>query len=170
MDLQDDITLHFGPNLRYLRKKYNQSQEQLGNLLGLSRGQVASYENGGIVPPVAKILRIAQHFSVAVEALVSLPLSAGGLPSIAATHLAQAVPPLPAHLAAMQVSVRNSGLPAPIAWQKLGARQQKTCYAQLWELAWKLEEANTAQTSTIKELMHQKEVVQTVLNQLRAIK
>jgi len=51
-------------NIRFLRKRKKLSQEELGQLTGLNRGNIASYENGSAEPKICNMLKLAEFFSI----------------------------------------------------------------------------------------------------------
>jgi transcriptional regulator with XRE-family HTH domain len=58
------IFLH--QNIRFLRKQLKLSQEELGNRVGLNRGNIASYENGSAEPKICNLLKISNLFGVSI--------------------------------------------------------------------------------------------------------
>lgn len=62
-----------GMNLKYLRKKYGYSQEDLAERLGVSRQSVAKWENEEALPDVEKCVTMAQIFETTVEMLLVCP-------------------------------------------------------------------------------------------------
>jgi len=59
-----------GMNLKYLRKKYGYSQEDLAERLEVSRQSVAKWENEESLPDVEKCVTMAQIFETTVEMLL----------------------------------------------------------------------------------------------------
>lgn len=53
-----------------LRTNANLSQEQFANLFGVSQQSVQKWENGDSVPELSKIVKIAKHFGVSLDALI----------------------------------------------------------------------------------------------------
>ena len=51
-------------NIRFLRKRKKLSQEELGQLTGLNRGNIASYENGSAEPKICNMLKMAEFFGI----------------------------------------------------------------------------------------------------------
>lgn len=62
-----------GMNLKYLRKKYGYSQEDLAEKLEVSRQSVAKWENEESLPDVEKCVTMAQIFETTVEMLLVCP-------------------------------------------------------------------------------------------------
>lgn len=60
----------FAANLKYLRNKRGVSQQALANEFGLSRGQVASYEDGRAEPNLNTLMMIASYFKIPIDALI----------------------------------------------------------------------------------------------------
>lgn len=66
----------FSNNLRYLRKKFNMSQEDLANKLGYkSFTTIQKWESGVSEPSVSTVKQIAQIFSVSMDAITNDNLS-----------------------------------------------------------------------------------------------
>lgn len=63
-----------GMNLKYLRKKYRYSQEDIAEKLMVSRQSVAKWENGETLPDVFKCAELAKLFEVSVEMLLMCSL------------------------------------------------------------------------------------------------
>lgn len=66
----------FSNNLRYLRKKFNMSQEDLANKLGYkSFTTIQKWESGVSEPSVSIVKQIAQIFGVSMDAITNDNLS-----------------------------------------------------------------------------------------------
>jgi transcriptional regulator with XRE-family HTH domain len=76
-DLRPPMPMYAG-NLRYLRKKHDMSQDDIGNLLGVSQRCVSKYENGEAEPSFEKLMKIADFFGISLDKLLKQDLSAGG--------------------------------------------------------------------------------------------
>lgn len=57
-------------NLKYLRKKYHYSQEDIAEKIGVTRQSVAKWENGESLPDVYKCAELAHLFETSVEMLL----------------------------------------------------------------------------------------------------
>lgn len=57
-------------NLKYLRKKYHYSQEDIAEKIGVTRQSVAKWENGDSLPDVYKCAELAHLFETSVEMLL----------------------------------------------------------------------------------------------------
>jgi len=53
--------------VRHLREQQGQSQQQLGDSLGVSRQTVNSIENGRYDPSLPLAFKIARHFKLTIE-------------------------------------------------------------------------------------------------------
>ncbi len=71
---------YLADNIRYLRKKLGWSQEKLAEMLGLNRGNIASYEKGTAEPRLENLMKMMQLFKVELIDLVEIDLS--GMESI----------------------------------------------------------------------------------------
>ena len=58
-----------GIRIRELRKKKNLTQNQLADLLYISRSAIMKYETGRQLPPIDRIYDIAEIFNVSVDYL-----------------------------------------------------------------------------------------------------
>lgn len=67
---------YFGYNLRYLRKCYNLTQEQLAKISGKSYRAVSRWESGIHEPSDAVVQKFADHFGLAPADLMYKPLDA----------------------------------------------------------------------------------------------
>ncbi len=67
--------LFFNINLKFLRMRLKQSQQQLSDNLGIKRSQLASYELGHTTPPVEPLLRMANYFKMTMDTLLTIDLS-----------------------------------------------------------------------------------------------
>ncbi len=63
--------MSFSENLIELRKLNNYSQEELADLIGVSRQTLSKYETGESLPDIEKCRQLAEVFSVTVDDLVS---------------------------------------------------------------------------------------------------
>ena len=61
----------FGENLIELRKLHNMSQEELAELIGISRQTLSKYETGESLPDIDKCVALANVFGVSVDDLVN---------------------------------------------------------------------------------------------------
>lgn len=64
----------FGENLKKLRKNAGLSQEQLGDILGISKSTIGMYEQGKRMPNTNTVLKeLASYFDVTLDYLVGYP-------------------------------------------------------------------------------------------------
>ena len=63
--------MSFAENLTELRKYHNFSQEELAEMIGVSRQTLSKYETGESLPDIEKCKLLADVFSVSVDDLVS---------------------------------------------------------------------------------------------------
>lgn len=71
MDQQQELSnLYLSNNIRHLRKMAKMSQEDFSKLVGLNRGNIASYENGTAEPKIHSLVKIANQFKVDMVDLV----------------------------------------------------------------------------------------------------
>ena len=62
--------MNFGENLQSIRKKNHMSQEDLAELLGVSRQAVSKWELGEGYPEVDKLLVLSQRLNVSLDSLL----------------------------------------------------------------------------------------------------
>ena len=63
--------MSFAENLTELRKYHNFSQEELAEMIGVSRQTLSKYETGESLPDIEKSKLLADVFSVSVDDLIS---------------------------------------------------------------------------------------------------
>lgn len=61
-----------GNNLRFLRRKHDLTQEELGSALGVTRHTIMALESRRYEPSIALALAIAQFFKIPVEGIFFL--------------------------------------------------------------------------------------------------
>lgn len=64
--------MHFADNLKALRKDWNLSQEDLAEVIGVTRQSISKWEVGDGYPDVEKLLFIAKHFNISLDWLMGL--------------------------------------------------------------------------------------------------
>lgn len=62
-------------NLKILRNKYNISQQQLANVVGVSQQSINKYENHNIEPDIETLKAIATFFNTTIDYLVGFDKS-----------------------------------------------------------------------------------------------
>ncbi len=93
--------MSFAENLIELRKYHNYSQEELAEMIGVSRQTMSKYETGESLPDIEKCRQLANAFGVTVDDLISY--ERGG-----AANLGMGVPPKGKHIFGM-VKVGDKG-------------------------------------------------------------
>jgi transcriptional regulator with XRE-family HTH domain len=87
--------MYFAKNLRFLRRRAELSQAELGDKLATDYNTISRYENGKSTPKLEALTKLAQVFGVSMEALRNEDL----------TH--QAALPPPRELAAVQTEAKH---------------------------------------------------------------
>ena len=64
-----------GNNIRNCRELFGESQEELAEILGISKQAVSAYELGNTFPKKDNVFKIAQHFMVTADELMYTNLS-----------------------------------------------------------------------------------------------
>lgn len=59
--------MNFGKRLRELRKTMNLNQEQLGEIVNVSKSTVSKYELNTLQPSLETLLLISQYFNVSID-------------------------------------------------------------------------------------------------------
>lgn len=59
-------------HLKILRKELGKTQEELGEIFGLSGASITGYETGKRFPDMETIIKMAQYFNVSVDYLLDL--------------------------------------------------------------------------------------------------
>jgi transcriptional regulator with XRE-family HTH domain len=68
--------LFWADNLRFLRTRKKNSQDELAGVLGITRAKLNSHENGlSKNPPLEDLIKIADHFRIAVDTLLKVNLA-----------------------------------------------------------------------------------------------
>lgn len=56
--------------LKELRRKFNVSQQQLADVIGVSQQSINKYENHNVEPDIATLKAMANYFNVSIDYLV----------------------------------------------------------------------------------------------------
>lgn len=70
----------FGKNVKKIRMLHNLSQQEFGELFNVSRGSVGSYEEGRAEPKIDTAIKIAKHFNVSLDVLLTKTYKENALP------------------------------------------------------------------------------------------
>lgn len=62
--------MYLAQNLKYLREQNGMNQNEMADVLGLSRATVGNWETGERKPDIEMIIRLAEHFGVSLDDLV----------------------------------------------------------------------------------------------------
>lgn len=60
----------FSENIKTIRKEYGLTQESLGEILNLSKGQISFYEKGSSLPNIDLVTRLTQYFNIPLEHII----------------------------------------------------------------------------------------------------
>jgi transcriptional regulator with XRE-family HTH domain len=101
--------MHFAKNLRFLRRRAELSQSELGDKLATDYNTISRYENGKSTPKLEALTKLAQVFGVSIEALRNEDLTKQ-LATIAAEPVSSAQPGSPR---------RGEGSPRPTKYPLL---------------------------------------------------
>lgn len=64
----------FAKNLKKLRARKRISQEELGNLLGVTQRTISHYEDGTSQPTIESLILISNFFQVSIDDMVKAEL------------------------------------------------------------------------------------------------
>lgn len=67
--------MYLGLNIKYLRKRNKMTQDELGDILGVKRSQISSYESDESELGWKKLMKIADAFQVDIRDLILTDLS-----------------------------------------------------------------------------------------------
>lgn len=59
-------------NLKYCRENLEMTQEEIGYVLGVTKGTVANWENGNDSIPLRQIIKICNQYNISVDFLLGL--------------------------------------------------------------------------------------------------
>lgn len=62
----------FGQRIFELRKNFGETQEVLGELIGVKKGQISGIERGNATTTAERIALICQHYGVSADYLLGL--------------------------------------------------------------------------------------------------
>lgn len=62
--------MYLAQNLKYLRKRNNESQNDIAKLLFVSQRCISQYENNEIRPDIEKIIFLSKHYNVTLDELI----------------------------------------------------------------------------------------------------
>ncbi len=72
------MAMYFAKNLRFLRRRAELSQSELGDKLATDYNTISRYENGKSTPKLDALTKLAHVFNVTIEALRSEDLTRSG--------------------------------------------------------------------------------------------
>lgn len=64
-------TVKIGRFLAELRHEHHETQEQLGEILGVSNKTISRWENGNYLPPIEMLLLISEHYLVDMNEILA---------------------------------------------------------------------------------------------------
>lgn len=65
----------FGNNIKKIRILKNMSQQEFGELFDISRGSIGSYEEDRAEPKIDTVIKIAAHFKLSIDILLTKELT-----------------------------------------------------------------------------------------------
>ncbi len=64
------MSMEFKARLKELRMENNESQQDLGRVLNMSKMAISHWESGHSEPSIAQLILIADHYEVSVDYLI----------------------------------------------------------------------------------------------------
>ncbi len=61
-----------GAKIREIRRMRNETQQKLGHAIGVAQQSVAAWEGGRSMPNAESLLKIAEHYGISADWLLSL--------------------------------------------------------------------------------------------------
>ena len=68
--------MHFGKNIKLLRKRRGRTQDDMASALEMKRSTLSGYENGVAQPSINNLIKISDYFNISIDTLVRTDLSA----------------------------------------------------------------------------------------------
>lgn len=63
--------IKIGAFLKELRQEHQYTQEQLGDILGVTNKTISRWENGNYMPPVEMLMLLSEHYHISINELLS---------------------------------------------------------------------------------------------------
>lgn len=67
--------MYFGPNIKFLRKRRDLTQEDVANTLNLKRSTLNNYENRVAQPPMETLVAFSNYYKIAIDTLIRVDLA-----------------------------------------------------------------------------------------------
>jgi transcriptional regulator with XRE-family HTH domain len=71
-----------GLRIRRIRQVMNETQQQLGEAVGVIQQSVAAWESGRSLPNVQSLIRIAEHYQISTDRILGLSVGCEQTPGI----------------------------------------------------------------------------------------
>lgn len=69
---QEKTLIYVGQNIKAVRKAAGETQQQLGEAVGVVQQSVAAWESDRCMPDLQSLVNIARHYNVTTDALLGL--------------------------------------------------------------------------------------------------
>ncbi|EOT51204.1 helix-turn-helix transcriptional regulator [Enterococcus avium] len=66
--------MYLAENISYLRKKKSLTQEQLSDILLVTRSTISKWENGTYEPEINSLKRLSEAFNISIDDLIFIDL------------------------------------------------------------------------------------------------
>jgi len=67
--------MHFGKNIKLLRKRKGRTQDEIAGILQMKRSTLSGYENDVAQPSIDNLIKISDYFKISIDTLVRVNLS-----------------------------------------------------------------------------------------------
>jgi len=124
---------NIGERIKYLRKKYNFTQEQFGKLFGIAKSTVSMYEKNKSVPDDEIKKKIADYFGVSLDWLMGRT----DIPDFCALHGYNKEHKIVNRDPALQIQDFIEEISIFFASNKIAAEDKEKLFQTITELFWK---------------------------------
>lgn len=66
------IERNIGIRIKLLRQSKNETQQQLGEMVGVVQQSVAAWESGRCMPSIISLMRLASHYNVSTDSVLGV--------------------------------------------------------------------------------------------------
>jgi len=66
--------MYFNSNIKFMRKRYGRTQDDVATALDMKRSTLSGYENGIAQPAIEALIRFSTYFNIAIDTLIKVDL------------------------------------------------------------------------------------------------
>lgn len=70
--METEKSIELGRTIKMVRKAAGETQQQLGEAVGVVQQSVAAWESGRCMPDISSLVNIAKHYNVTTDALLGI--------------------------------------------------------------------------------------------------